>query len=270
MVPGAIKICTGTYTVTASDIDAGAINNTGTASALFGSQTFYSNSTSAAVITFSGARFKLGLTASPTTITQSGNSIVFTYTITNNGGKPLTSPYTINSSLLGSFNCAGTSPLAPGTSTFCQNSFTPSGTVTNTITAATAFDGITSVPSSSLPSVTVPSYICSPTNLTLSAPTYDKGTVTWLITNDVGTHLHISSIAVSWSSGGNRYLNSVELPAGSPIWTGSDQDGFAIFTGSWGLNLGGTTLKMTFNKDSTVTDMNLTISEIGCGPLNNP
>ena len=272
MAPGGTKTCTGTHAVTNDDIYAGSIINTGTASALFGAQIVGSLPVSATVATYSGARFKLDLAATPTTITLSGTSITFTYTITNTGGKPLTSPYSITSSLLGTFNCAGTSPLAPGTSTFCQNSYTPSETVTNTITAATAFYGSTSVPSSSLPSLTVPSYICNPTNLILNAPTYNGNTVTWRITNNVGTHLHISSISVSWETSGNRYLNSVELPAGTlPTWSGSDEDGFAIFSGSWGLNLNDTTLKMTFSKTNiSVTDMNLTISETGCGPLNNP
>lgn len=271
--PGQTKTCSGTYTVITADVDAGSIINTGTASAVFNAQTVTSNPASATVITFSGARFSLALSANPTTITQSNTSITFTYTITNTGGKPLTSPYSITSSLaaIGTFSCAGISPLAPGTSTFCQNSVISSNTVTNTITAASARDGAVSVLSSNLPSITVPSAICSAGTLTLSAPTSSGNVVTWTITNNTGSPLTISSISVNWNTSGNRYLDSVQLPAGTTIWSGSDKDGFALFSGSWNINTGVTTLNMLFSKTNiTVTSMNLTFNEGGCGPLKNP
>lgn len=272
--PGATKTCAGTYTVTAADVSAGSIVNTGTASAAFGAQTVTSSPASFTVITYSGARFSLALSANPATITQSGTSIAFTYTITNTGGKPLTSPYSITSSLasIGTFTCAGTSPLAPGASTSCTNNYTSSNTVTNTITAASAMDGATSVPSSNLPTITVPSNICSTGTLTLSAPNYSGNTVTWTISNNIGSLLNITSISVSWNTAGNRYLSAVELPTGTNIWSGSDKDGsFITPPGSWTIPTGNTTLTMLFTKTGiTVTDMNLTFDEAGCGPLNNP
>lgn len=271
LAPGATKTCTGTYTIAANDVAAGSITNTGTASAKFGSQTVTSSPASATVITYSGARFSMAISANPATITQSGTSVVFTYTITNTGGKSLTSPYSITSSLAGTFTCAGTSPLAPGQSTSCQNSYTTSNTITNSITAATAKDGAATVSSSNLPSITVPSTICTTGTLTLSAPVMSGNTATWTISNNIGTTLHINSITVTWSTSGNRYLAEVQLPAGTSIWTGSDKDGFAIFNGLWTINVGNTQLVMLFTKSgTTITDMNLTFDENGCGPLNNP
>lgn len=272
LAPGATRNCTGTYTVTNDDLAAGSITNTGTASAKFGSQTVTSDPpASFTVITYTGARFSMSISADPASITQSGTSVVFTYTITNTGGKPLTAPFSITSSLVGAFTCNGASPLAPGASTSCQNSYTTSNTITNTITAATAKDGAATVSSSNLPSITVPSTICTTGTLTLSAPVQIGNTATWTISNNIGTTLHINSISVSWSTSGNRYLGEVQLPAGTSIWTGSDKDGFAIFNGLWAINVGDTQLVMLFTKsNTTITDMNLTFDESGCGPLNNP
>lgn len=274
MAPEATRTCTGTYTVTNNDLAAGSIINTGTASAKFGSQTVTSASASATVITFSNARFSLALSADPPTITQSGTVVVFTYTITNTGGKPLTSPFTITSSLLGTFNCAGTSPLNPGASTSCQNSYTSSNTITNTITAATAMDGSTTVNASTpLPSVTVTANICSAGSLTLSPPqtANNSNVATWTITNNTGSILHVTSIFLTWSTQGNTYLSSVELPAGVTIWSGSDKDGTWTQSGFWTINQGSTLLRMVFTKNGpTITRMTLTFDEAGCGPLSNP
>lgn len=273
MAPDATRTCSGTYTVTADDVAAGSITNTGTASAKFGTQTVTSAPASATVITYSGARFRMALSANPPMITQSGTSVVFTYTITNTGGKPLSSPFTITSSLLGSFDCAGTSPLEPGASTSCQNSYTSSNTITNTITAATAMDGAATVNSSNLPSVTVTANICTAGSLTLSAPVTanNSNIATWTITNNTGSVLHITSIFLTWNTGGNTYLSAVELPAGVTIWSGSDKDGTWTESGFWTINQGSTLLRMIFTKNRpSITKMTLSFDEAGCGPLSNP
>jgi uncharacterized repeat protein (TIGR01451 family) len=265
------RTCTGTYVVTDEDVAAGSITNTGTASANFGSDAVSSDAVSFTVITFSGARFGLSISANPEAITYSGTSVVFTYTITNTGGITLASPYTITSDLLGTFDCAGASPLAPGASTSCQNSYTTSNTITNTITAATAMDDGTPINSSNLPSITVPSNICTTGSLTLSAPVTNGTVVTWTINNTVGTTLNITAISLTWSTGGNTYLSEIEFPAPTTIWFGSDKDGFQLLSGSWSLPEGTSTLRMTFTKNNpSISDMTLTFDEAMCGPLSNP
>jgi hypothetical protein len=272
--PGATRNCTATYTVTDDDVAAGSFVNTATASATFGTQTVTSDEAQLTIITYSSARFSLGLSADPESITRSVTPVVFTYTITNTGGKPLSSPYTITSSLLGEFTCTGASPLAPGESTSCQNSYTTSNSITNTITAATAKDAGTDVPASTpLPSLTVPSNICTTGTLTLNFMGSISSTnkVRWEISNNVGTSLHINTMSISWNTGGNRYLSEVQLPSGISVWTGSDKDGFAIFNELWTIEEGITYLDLIFTQsNTTVTDMNITFDEIGCGPLNNP
>jgi hypothetical protein len=274
LAPNAILACTGTYQVTPADVTAGSIVNTGTANAKFGTVSVTSTPVSFRVLTFSGARFTLGITASPTVITQSATPVIFTYTITNTGGKPLSAPLTITTNLFSAFTCNGAFPLEPGASTSCQNTYTTSNTVTNTVSAATVmFEGNPVAASNPLPSVTVTSNICTTGTLSLSAPTTTNASsvATWTITNNVGTPLNVSVISISWSTQGNTYLSAVELPQGNYIWTGSDKDGFELISGLWTVNEGTTTLKITFTKNKpTITDLTLTFDEIGCGPLSNP
>jgi len=284
LAPAATKTCTGSYTVTQTDLDAGSIINTGTASAVFKSQPVTSNTFTATVVTYSGARFKVGLTSSPTTITQSGTTITFTYTLTNTGGKSLTSPYSItysiNSVSQGTFQCNGTSPLAPGASTSCQTTYVAQTTLVNQVTAASAKDGAVTIQATApLPSVTVQSIICTSGTLTMSAPVLSGNIATWTITNSTGSSLNINTISVNWATQGNKYLSTVWVPAGTAIWSGSDKDGSGLVAsttvppyGPWMINSGTTVVSMTFTKNlkaGDITDMNVTFVE-GCGPLNNP
>jgi uncharacterized repeat protein (TIGR01451 family) len=279
LIPGGTRTCTGTYAITQADIDGGTVVNTGKGFARFGAQTVESPAATFTVVAFSGARFTVGLAANPTTLTQSGTSVQFTYTITNTGNVPLSSPYAISHTvtIAGqspqnlSFNCNGVSPLAPGASTSCTNSFTTSNTITNTVTSATARNGALTVNATApLPSVTVNSTICTTGTLTISNFSRSGSSVLWTISNNIGTPITIDTISVTWSTSGQRYLGEVIL-GGTSIWVGSDKDGFALFDGDWVIPIGNTTLTMVFTKTNTsVSDMNLTFVEIGCGPLNNP
>lgn len=279
LLPGGTRTCTGTYAITQADIDGGVVINKGKGFAKFGTQTVESPEATFTVVAYSGARFTVGLEANPTTLTQSGTSVQFTYTITNTGNVSLSSPYAINHtiSIAGqspqnlSFNCNGASPLAPGASTTCTNSFTASNTITNTVTSATARNGALTVNATApLPSVTVNSTICTTGTLTLTYQGTSGSTANWTISNNIGSPITIDTISVTWSTSGQRYLGEVIL-GGTSIWTGSDKDGFALLDGDWVIPIGNTTLSMVFTKTNTsVSDMNLTFVEIGCGPLNNP
>jgi hypothetical protein len=275
LAPEASLDCTASYTVTDEDVTAGSIINTGSASASFGGSPVQSDPASFKVLTFSGARFSLGLVASPTSITQSATPVNFTYTITNTGGKPLDAPLNITSSLFGSFECIGAFPLESGASTSCQNSYTTSNTITNTITAATAMDAGNPVPSSNLPSVTVSSNICTTGTLTLSPPVTANSSkvATWTITNNVGSQLTVKVISISWSTQSNTYLSSVELPSGTTIaaWSPADKGPSRVISGTWTINEGVTILKMTFTQNNPKSlGLTLTFDEVGCGPLSNP
>ena len=274
LLPGApARNCTGTRNITAADVDAGAVVNTGHATAKFGLTTVQSTpDSSATVVTYSGPRFKVTLAANPTSITQPNALVAFTYTLTNTGGKNLTSPFSITSSLFGTFTCTGTSPLAPGTSTTCQNNTTTSQSLTNTITAASAYDGATLINATTpLPSITVPAAICNSSNLILSSPS-GNGTYTWTLTNTTSYILTLNSIQVQWNTAGNKYLHKVTLNSPPAIFDGGlsvdDKDGTALYNGTWTVNPGINTLVMQFTSSGvSISNMTLTFAEGSCGPL---
>jgi len=265
-------ICTGTHNVTTTDYDNGSIVNIGHGSAAFGATPVQSADASTTVITYAGARFKLTLAANPTTITKPNQLVVFTYTLKNTGGKNLTSPFSITSSLFGTFDCAATSPILPGTSASCQNNMSSSHSLTNTITAASAYDGATLINATApLPSITVTAAICNSSNLILSSPS-GNGTYTWTLTNTTNYILTLKSISVQWNTAGNKYLHTVTLNSTTTIFDGSvsvdDKDGTALYNGTWTINTGINTLVMQFTANGvSISNMTLTFDEGGCGPL---
>jgi uncharacterized repeat protein (TIGR01451 family) len=274
--PGLTRICTGSYQLTSDDIDAGSVINTGTASAKFGALAVDSTQATYTVTTFSGARFKVTLAADPASITQSGTTVFFTYTVTNTGGVPLSEPFNITSSIgsFGTFACGGLPTINPGGSTSCQNFVTTSSTITNTITAATAMDGITIVNATTpLPSVTVPSNICSAGKLTITGPSsgnVGNDTVyTWTISNTTGGPLTLTEVKIVWRTQGNPALTRIEL-ATTIIYNGvpTNKSGTQTSTGTWTVFNGSNTLKFTLDKkDVYVRGMKLTFGEPGCGPF---
>ncbi len=100
-------------------------------------------------VTVTGCKFPSGLnlakTADKAYFTAAGQTITYTYTLTNSGQVSLQSPYTITDDKVAPVNisCAGaTSPLAPGASTTCTGTYVTTaadvtaGTVTNLATAS--------------------------------------------------------------------------------------------------------------------------------------
>jgi hypothetical protein len=155
LAPGASYNCTGTYTVTQADLDAGSITNQATASAIFAGQTVSSASQSITVLTFVGPRIRLQVTPNPTTYTSAGDFIVYTYTMTNTGSVPIYGPFTITDNKVTSFDCnTATSPLSIGGSTYCVGSYAvtqtdvDNGSVSNSASVA-ASDGLQLVTSNS-------------------------------------------------------------------------------------------------------------------------
>lgn len=267
---GPPRTCTATYQLTADDINAGSVINTGTASAKFGALTVDSLLSTYTVKTFSGSRFKVTLAADPASITQSGTSVFFTYTITNTGGLPISGPFNLTSSIasIGTFACGGLPTLNPGGSTSCQNFVTTSNSITNTITAAVAANGGTPVNATApLPSVTVPSNICTTGKLTVTGPTSSSGVFTWTISNTTGGPLTLTQVKIVWSTQSNPALTKIEL-ATTLIFNGVNKGGTQISNGTWSVFNGSNLLKFTFDKSNvSVQGMKLTFGEAGCGPI---
>jgi len=170
LMPGQIVTCTGFYVPTQADFDAGSVTNTATAdSAQIGP---VSDSTTQ-TLTQSPA-FALAKAASPTTYITLGQTITYTYTLTNTGNVTLTAPYSVTDDRVASVDCsAAASPLSPGQSTTCTATYTitpadiSAGSITNLATASATF-GSTQV-NSSQASATI-TYI-APTNTPTSTPT---------------------------------------------------------------------------------------------------
>jgi uncharacterized repeat protein (TIGR01451 family) len=284
LAPGATRACTGTHTVTAGNVAAGSITNTGAASAKFGAQTVNSTQGEFKVVTFLGARFSVGLTAFPTTLTHKDTVLSFTYTITNTGSTDLSSPYTITHTIAitggatntYTFICTGISPLPPGTSTSCQTFSTVSNAVTNTVTAATVMNGAATISAANLPvSVNVPvASLCTSGALTLTktAPSSTNGGVwKWNISNNVGSSLTISRIEIDWSQQASPTLLKLEISNAGNILPAPANKGPVVREGSWMLPTGTTEITATFDKNTTtVSKLVISFSELGCGPLNFP
>ncbi len=145
LAPGASTNCTVTYTITASDVDAGQVVNTATATAKFGSLTVTSNQASATVLT---RPLSLQVTANPNVASQANQIITYTYTVTNVGNTTLTGLNIIDTLVTG-ISC-GTTTLTAGQSTTCTGSYTvtqanlDSGNPITNQSTATASGGTTS------------------------------------------------------------------------------------------------------------------------------
>src|SRR5207249_20496 len=93
----------------------------------------------------------LAKSASPATYSATGQTITYTYTITNSSNVTLAGPVSMTANKLGTFAC-GSGPLAPGASTSCTKIHTitqadlDAGSITNTATASG--NGATSAPAS--------------------------------------------------------------------------------------------------------------------------
>jgi hypothetical protein len=258
LAPGESRDCSGTYTITADDAFAGRVTNTGTASALHGTQIVESAPTSTTVITYAGERLGVGISAM-----FISNVVNYTYTLTNQGGVTLTSPYSVTSSL-GSVDCSlGAPTLDPGASTTCTSTYnvTDPGEVTNTVTAATASNGTVAAFNTPV-SIVTPVNVCNSTTLYYTVKPTSGTDVTWTINNTSGMPLTIQAITILWDSGGNRDLFRVYFPTSplTSIWgPGANNSGnFTLPDSGWTLNTGTSSIRLTFSK--ATSGINIIIS----------
>ncbi|MEU9833633.1 hypothetical protein AB0D67_19110 [Streptosporangium sp. NPDC048047] len=167
--PGAAVTCTGTYTVTQADIDAGSIINTATASGTPpGGEPITSGPSTAGVTVASLPRLSLQKTAFPSTVLAAGLTVSYSYAITNTGNATLTDVNATDTAFSGSgpppvITCPVTT-LAPGASTTCTGTYVTTqadvnaGSIVNTAVASgtpPTGPAVTSGPSTA--TVTIPS-----------------------------------------------------------------------------------------------------------------
>src|SRR5206468_3454919 len=138
MVLAASVSCTSTHTITQADIDAGSITNKATASG----NGLTSNQASFTVTGSQNKVLALAKSANPTTYSAVGQTITYTYTVTNNGNTTLAGPFSVADDKQGTISPCGSGPLAPGASTSCTSTHTitqadiDAGSITNKATAS--------------------------------------------------------------------------------------------------------------------------------------
>ncbi len=147
LAPLATTTCTGTYTVTQADIDAGSITNTGVATGTPPTGPAVTSNPSTATVTATAApALTLAKSASPTVVTAAGQVVTYSYLVTNTGNTTLTSVSATDSVFSGTgtptvITCPVTT-LAPLASTTCTGTYTvtqadiDAGSVTNAATAS--------------------------------------------------------------------------------------------------------------------------------------
>lgn len=274
LAPGATINCSGTYTVTQADLDAGSITNQAVATAIFNSQTVSSTSQSVTLITYPAARARLGITPNPTTFTGVGQFIVYTYTLTNTGDRPLFGPYSVSDSKVTFVDCVpATNPLPIGASTNCVGSYATTQAdmdAGNIITSAniiasdgtqivtsnsamtvvyvpgaptlTPIGGPTSAPTPTRTPTTGPTAVTGCGNITATNITTPTNTMTMTITNPNAYTVTVSTVAVTWNpTGGTGNPGTLTLQSaqwnGTTFWTGSNASGSLTITPSTTLTI---------------------------------
>ncbi|MER7847843.1 LPXTG cell wall anchor domain-containing protein [Kitasatospora sp. NPDC096077] len=148
LAPGASVTCTATYTVTQADINAGSVTNTATATGTPPSGPPVTSPPSSATVTATAnPALTIVKSASPTTVSAAGQTVDYSFLVTNTGNVTLTN-VTVNETAFSgtgtppAVSCpAGAASLAPGASVTCTASYTVTqadinaGSITNTATA---------------------------------------------------------------------------------------------------------------------------------------
>ena len=169
--------CTGSYAITQTDLDLGSVTTLATASA--------SGSISPTITTVvpleQNRALTLSKTPDPLNFNSAGQTIIYTYVITNSGDAVLgPAQFTVNDDKIGAaFNCgSGDAILAPGETISCSatyltteadltagfvtnNAIATDGTTTSDITTATINRGTTPNPSNLTPGSTIQHQVVS-------------------------------------------------------------------------------------------------------------
>jgi len=126
LTPGATTTCTGTHTVTQTDLDSptGTIKNTAKATGTTGGQNIQSNEDTATVTVTQTGKIKLTKKADPEGQVTPGTVVTYTFILENQGNVTLTDVHVTDKMTgLSAVTCNNTT-LAPGQSTTCEATYT--------------------------------------------------------------------------------------------------------------------------------------------------
>ena len=142
--PNATVTCAASYAIQQSNLDAGSLQNTATASTIYNSDTITSNQAQATVVAVQNPAITLTKSANPITYSKAGDIIGYTLIAKNTGNVTL-HDVSISDPKLGALTCTPAQPatLAPNASLTCAGSYTiqagdiaVEGKVTNTGTTS--------------------------------------------------------------------------------------------------------------------------------------
>ncbi|MFE4593788.1 DUF7507 domain-containing protein [Streptomyces laurentii] len=219
LAPGASVTCEATYVVTETDVQAGEVTNTATATAQNPSGAEVSSAPASAIFTThapSTSSLSLRKSVTPTSVTL-GDQVTYTYVATNTGNTALSGLKVADTEFSGTgtppvIECPATT-LAPGASVTCTATYVvteadvQAGEVTNTATAAAQDPSGTAVDSAPASAVfTTHRPPASSLSLTKSvepdtATTGDRVTYTYVATNTGETALSGLAVADTAFSG---------------------------------------------------------------------
>ncbi|MGW4383434.1 DUF7507 domain-containing protein, partial [Kitasatospora sp. NPDC004531] len=142
LAPGASTACRGTYVVTGQDVEAGHVTNTAHASGADPEGRAVVSAPSTVTVETAAGASAIGLVKSVDAVGpfQVGDTVDYTYTVTNSGSTVLTG-VGVSDDRVASVECEATT-LAPGASTTCRGSYlvtaqdARAGQVTNTASAS--------------------------------------------------------------------------------------------------------------------------------------
>ena len=222
LAPGVAETCTGTYTVTQGDVDAGSVTNIATASGTSPQSTVVTSSPSSVTVAANAATSSISLTKSTTSTGYgaAGQTIPYSYLVTNTGTTTLTA-VGVSDDLVPTVSCpSGT--LVPGVAETCTGTYTvtqgdvDAGSVTN-IATADATNPQSLVVASSPSSVTVAAANCDPPAITSAASA----------TAVVGSPFHFT---VTTCSTAVPRIRAFDLPQGLRLV--DNHDGTATISGT--------------------------------------
>ncbi len=147
LAPGASITCTATYKVTQADLDAGSVVNIAKASAFHGANGVTSNEDTVTVPAIQKPALTLDKTTTTVNYDAVGDTISYSYKVTNSGNVTLEPPYAVSDNKIANVVCEQTpEPLLPGDFFTCTATYTvtqddlDAGSVINVATATAMYD----------------------------------------------------------------------------------------------------------------------------------
>ncbi|SEH56839.1 MULTISPECIES: DUF11 domain-containing protein [unclassified Leifsonia] len=231
LTPGASTTCTATYTLTQADIDATKVNNTATAQGTPpGSSTpVLSNPSSTQVPITGNQAISLLKSVSPSSVTAAGQTVTYSFQLTNTGNVTLTGAGVTETAFSGTGTMSAiscpTTTLAPGASTTCTATYAvtqadiDAGTVTNTAlahgTPPTGPDAVSTPSSATVTATSLPAIGLVKTGAITTGTGNAGDTITYTFTATNTGNVTLTGVAITDPLPGLSALTYGTWPSGT-------------------------------------------------------